>query len=295
LGIEMLRSFERLRQTANTDLLIAADNEHAALVGGCDYAMPWHWHDCLMFILPSRGTMELRHEDQRAGTWLSQDRFAVIPADRPHETRAGIGAHSHIAIYVTGPALERFDKETGSLSEFRRRTRTTTLFRRTSKLRALQELSARCEASAYGGSRIRQGLSSALLVQCIAEVIAGETVSATSHREHGMMLVEDLKEYLTLHVDQNIPLDILEDRFGVSRRHMTRLFRELTGSSIGEFQQRIRLETACELLDATDLPIGEIAFRVGFDSGAALAHAMRRADGRSPSEVRRRVARPIKI
>lgn len=291
----MLRSFEQLRHTANPDLLIAADNEYATLLGGGDYAMPWHSHDCLMFILPSRGTIELKHEGQRSGTWLSQDRFAVVPADWPHETRAGIGAHSHVAIYVTGPILDRLDREFGSLSEFRRRTRTTTLFRRTPKLRALHELSIQGEDGAYGNSRIRQGLSSALLVQCIAEVIAGEAVSGTSHREHGLMLVEDLKQYLIQHVDRNVPLDALEQRFGVSRRHITRLFREFTGCSIGEFQQRIRLEAACELLGSTDLSVGEIAFRVGFDSGAAFAHAMRRAEGRSPSDVRKRVARPIKF
>lgn len=290
----MLRSFDQLRQTANPDRLVAADDEYAALAGSGEYAMPWHWHDCLMFILPSRGTIELKHEGQRAGTWLSHDRFAVVPADRAHETRAGIGAHSHIAIYVTGPTLDRFEREIGSLSDFRRRTRATALFHRTSKLRALHELSAQDHGGAYGNSRIRHGLSSALLVQCIAEVMAGEVVSGTSHRQHGMMLVEDVKQYLTAHVDRTIPLDMLEARFGVSRRHISRLFREFTGLSIGEFQQRARLDRARELLGATDLPVGEIAFRVGFDSGAALAHAMRRADGRSPSDVRKRVARSDK-
>ena len=240
----MLRSFEVLCQTAHPDLLVAADTEYAAVAGSGEYAMPWHWHDCLMFILPSRGTIELKHEGQRAGTWLSQDRFAVVPPGRPHETQAGIGAHSHIAIYVTGPILDRLDKEIGSLSEFRRRTRTTALFRCTSKLRALHELSARRELDAYGNSRIRHGLSSALLVQCIAEVMAGEAVPGTTHRDHGMMLVDELKQYLIEHVDQTVPLDALEARFGVSRRHMTRLFREFTGSSVGEFQQRVRLEKA---------------------------------------------------
>ena len=108
-----------------------------------------------------------------------------------------------------------------------------------------------------------------------------------------MLLVEDVKEYLFQNVDRTVPLDVLEERFSVSRRHITRLFREFTGCSIGEFQQRCRLETACELLDTTDLPIGEIAYRVGFDSGAALAHAMRRTLGRSPSDIRRRVAQSI--
>ncbi len=290
----MLRSFEQLRQTARPDLLVAADEEYAAVVGSGAYAMPWHWHDCLMFILPSRGAIELKYEGQRAGTWLSNDRFAVVPSNRAHETQAGIGAHSHIAIYATSPILHRLEKEIGSLSEFRRRTQAPRLFRHTSSLRTLHELSVRDERNAYGLSRVRHGLSSALLIQCIAEVIAGDAVSSASGRDHGMSLVEDVKQYLAAHVGQTIPLDALEERFGVSRRHITRLFREFTGVSIGDFQQRARIETACELLGATELPVGEIAFRVGFESSAALARAMRRTDGRSPTEIRKRVARSVK-
>lgn len=291
----MLSSFERLRYTANADLLIAADDGHAAVAGRGDYAMPWHWHDCLMFILPSHGTIELKHEAGREGSWLSQDRFAVVPANQAHETRAGVGAHSHIALYATGAMLKRIEKTSGSLSEFRRRASTTRLFRRSDRLRALQGLLVGDDRHAYGNAHVRHGLSSALLIGCIAEAIAGETVSGASHREHGMMLVAELKDYLTRHADRDIPLDALEERFGVSRRHITRLFRAGTGASIGEFQQRLRLDNASELLTTTDLPVGEIALRVGFDSGTALAHAMRKADGVSPTQFRRRMARPITI
>lgn len=290
----MLSSFERLRHTAKADLLIAADDEHAAVAGrGGDYAMPWHWHDCLMFILPSRGSIELKHEAQREGAWLSQDRFAIVPANEAHETRAGIGAHSHVALYATGSVLGRIENASGSLSEFRRRTTTTRLFQRSDRLRALQALLVGDGGNGYGSAQVRHGLSSALLVQCIAEALAGDAMSGATPREHGMALVAELKDYLTRHLDRDVPLDALEQRFGVSRRHITRLFRAGTGASIGAFQQRIRLDHATELLKATDLPIGEIALRVGFDSGAALAHALRRADGQSPSEIRKRMARSI--
>ncbi|MEW6633705.1 MAG: helix-turn-helix domain-containing protein [Pseudomonadota bacterium] len=291
----MLRSFEQLRDTARADLLISADEEHAAVAGSGAYAMPWHWHDCLMFILPSQGTVKLKHEDRREGAWLSQDRFAVVPPNRAHETRAAIGAHRHLALYVTGAILRRLDREAGSLTEFHRRTRTTTVVRRSATVRALQALSLRNGRGAYGNSGVKHSLTSALLVQCIAEVMAGEAMSGATQREHGMALVEDLKEYLTQHADEQIPLDALADRFGISRRHITRLFREGTGFSVGEFQLRIRLRTARELLGGTDLPVGEIAFRVGFESGAALAHAMRRSDGRSPSDIRRLLAQSSKI
>jgi AraC-like DNA-binding protein len=289
----MLRSFEQLCHTATENLLIAADDGHASLANSGAYAKPWHWHDCVMFILPSRGAIELKHEDRREGTWLSHDRFAVVPSNRAHKTRAGIGANSHVALYATGAMLHRLDNEIGSLSEFHRRTRAAVLVRRTSTIRALQELSLRSDDGTYGHAGVKRSLSTALLVQCIAEVIAGDMMPNVSKREHGMALVADLKEYLTLHADEDIPLDALGERFGVSRRHITRLFRDGTGFSVGEFQQHVRLQTARELLSGTDLPIGEIAFRVGFDSGAALAHAMRRSDGRSPSDIRKSASPPL--
>ena len=297
----MLRSFEQLCHPANGDLLIAADEERATIaVGGADakscakpYAMPWHWHDCFMFILPSRGAVELKHEDQRRGTWLSQDRFAIVPPHRAHETQAGLGAHHHVALYATGTALSKLDKKVGSLSEFYRRTRSTTLIRRSSAIRTLQELSVRGDIGAYGNSAIRQQLSAALLLQCIAEVVASEKLPNASHREHGMALVSDLKAFIAVNFDEEISLDALEQRFGISRRHITRLFRQGTELSIGEYQQRIRVETARLLLIETDLPVGEIAFRVGFDSGTALARAMRRVCGETPSDVRSRVARSV--
>lgn len=288
----MLRSFEQLCHTATENLVIAADDGHASLANSGAYAKPWHWHDCVMFILPSRGALELKHEDRREGTWLSHDRFAVVPSNRAHRTRAGVGANSHVALYATAPMLSRLESEIGSLSEFHRRTRAAVLVRRTSTIRALQELSMRNDDGAYGHAGVRRSLSAALLIQCIAEVIAGEMMPNVSKREHGMALVADLAEYLTLHADEDIPLDVLGERFGISRRHITRLFRDGTGFSVGEFQQRIRLQTARELLSGTDLPIGEIAFRVGFDSGAALAHAMRRLDGRSPSDIRKEAPQP---
>ncbi|MCA8002737.1 AraC family transcriptional regulator [Burkholderia metallica] len=290
----MLRSFNQLRQPANKELLVAADDGHVTLTGGGTYAMPWHWHDCLMFILPSDGALELQYDDRRGGVWLSRDRFAVIPADRAHQTRAGCAPHTHVAVYVTEDELRTLERQVGSLTEFRRRTRAPVLARRSTAIRTLQDLSLHRDIGIYGSDATRHALSSALLMQCIGEVMEGNTESAGSPAEHGMALVADIEAFVTLHADQDIPLDALEERFGISRRHITRLFREGTGVSIGAFQQRVRYENACRLLTETDLPVGEVAFRVGFGSGAALAHAMRRIAGHSPTTIRAKLARSIK-
>ena len=291
----MLRPFEEIRHPKVESQLIAADEEKATLVGGGkSYATPWHWHDCLMFMLPSQGAVELTSEGQTRGTWLSQDRFAVVPAGSPHTTRAGVGSNRHVAFYVTPNALERLAGELGSLADFRRRTRLPLQVRRSPALRALQDVALRADFGRIGSAAIRRDLSSALLVQCISDVISGEALSGASSDEHGMALVADVKAFLAANVDREIQLDILADRFSISRRHITRLFREGTGQSIAEFQAGLRLEQAARLLCETALPIGEIAFRVGFESGAALARAMRRVLGRSPSEIRLGMARMVK-
>lgn len=47
------------------------------------------------------------------------------------------------------------------------------------------------------------------------------------------------------------------------------------------------MKRAQEMLEATDLPITEIAAHVGFDDPSAFASAFRKAVGLSPSQYRR--------
>jgi AraC family transcriptional regulator len=80
----MLRSIQTLRDTSADARIIAADGDQLALVGGGDdYYMPWHWHDCLMILLPRAGSVDFRDETGTAGTWLSEDRFVVVPTGPP--------------------------------------------------------------------------------------------------------------------------------------------------------------------------------------------------------------------
>ncbi|WP_161628361.1 helix-turn-helix domain-containing protein [Acetobacter nitrogenifigens] len=256
-----------------------------------DYAKPWHWHDCVMFMLPSQGAIELKHEGRSKGVWLSQECFAVVPSRRGHQTRAALASHRHIALYVTEDALRKVDARMGSLQEFYRRADRPILIQRSAALRALQDLAIRKDLGAYGGSALRLDIASALLVQCISDVMTGMATPDAARHDHGAALVADLKSYIVNHADRNLPLDEMGQRFGISRRHLTRLFREKSGVSIGAYQQGARLKQAKTLLTGTDLSIGEIALRVGFESGGALARTMRRTTGRSPSEIRTPKAR----
>lgn len=276
----MLRSLALLRQTAQPSSVIGDGDEHITIVdGGTDYARPWHWHDGLMLLLPWFGVLNLKHEGRRDGDWVSDDRFAVVPAMHAHDTSACRSDQTHIALYIGDIALRRIETRIGSLERVRALTRTSAVFPVTPEIRTLHTLCRDGSGDAVGLEAVRDHLSTALLIRCLGAIERGRALPSASRRGQGAALVREAKAFVAARMDQDVPLDLLADRLGVSRRHLTRLFQAEVGQSVGAFQRAHRLDVAKDLLISTDLAVDEIAFRVGFESGSALSRALRRRDG----------------
>lgn len=283
----MLRSFDVLRNGAVAEAVIVSGREELVLRGGGQaYATPWHWHDCLMLLLPVAGAMDLRDEDRPASVWVSEDRFALIPASHAHQTRAVRDRHAHVALYLTNTALRRVEEQVGSLDGIRRKIRRTALFATTPRIRVLLDLCRRDPPQSTADASVLGHLSSALLTDCLAQVERARALSGSARQAHGASLVREVRAHLAARLGETVTLDEMAERFGVSRRHLTRSFRHLTGRTIGDVQQEQRVSAARQLLVQTDLPVSEIAFRVGFESGSALSRALRRREGLSPSGIR---------
>ncbi len=82
-------------------------------------------------------------------------------------------------------------------------------------------------------------------------------------------------------------LDSLAARAAMSRRTLTRHFRELTGGSVGAWLQGERLALAQRLLESGEAPVDTIAQLAGFGSTESLRLLFRRRFGVSPSAWRR--------
>ncbi|MCJ2065481.1 helix-turn-helix domain-containing protein [Methylobacterium sp. J-088] len=247
-----------------------------------------------MLLLPCLGVLNLKHEAQRDGMWVSRDRFAVIPASHPHDTSALRSNQTHVAVYLREEALKHVEKQLGSLSRVRALIRRSSMFPVNSDIRALRALCCDETGDTIGQTAVRAHLSAALIIRCLTTIERGQPLGAGSREAH--TLIDEVKVFVAQRADQTLSIDLLSERFNVSRRHVTRLFRERTGLSIGAYQQSVRLAEARRLLQTTDLPIDEVAFRVGFESGSAMARALRRRDGLAPREVRARsttMARPV--
>lgn len=85
------------------------------------------------------------------------------------------------------------------------------------------------------------------------------------------------------------PLDVaaMSRHAGVSPRTFARRFRAETGTTPLQWLLAQRVLEARRLLEATDLPVEEIAWRVGFGTAASLRDHFRRATATTPTAYRR--------
>jgi AraC family transcriptional regulator len=97
-------------------------------------------------------------------------------------------------------------------------------------------------------------------------------------------------EYLNDHASENVGLDALAALVGLSPFHFARAFKQSVGVPPHRFQLNLRIARAKALLEATNAPVTEIAFDVGYESSQALARLFHREVGLSPSDYRRQRA-----
>lgn len=109
----------------------------------------------------------------------------------------------------------------------------------------------------------------------------------------GSEIVHAAVAFITAHLDDDLTITAVADHVGVSPRHLARLFDAHLGDSPARFVRRIRNDAAARLLDASALPLSDIARRCGFGSVEALRQSFVSQYDTSPSAYRDRVGRPV--
>jgi len=73
--------------------------------------------------------------------------------------------------------------------------------------------------------------------------------------------------------------------FDISRRHVLRKIRSLTGLTINEYIRVTRLKEARQLLQQGDLNVSEVAYSVGFTDPKYFSSCFKKQFGQSPSTL----------
>jgi AraC-like DNA-binding protein len=245
-----------------------------------------------MIVMPVRGAINYRDESFRNGTCLSEERFVVVPKALEHAGEAD--NTPHVLLYLTDALMERVGAQFGSLHRIQRRVQQTSFFAVTPEIRMLQYLCFAGDSTKAAVQASRMHVASALLLHVLAQIERSEPLPHVNRFSHGEDLIQEVCSFIDMRLSEDISLDLIAREFGLSRRHATRLFRRWTGLSILEYCEQRRIANARSMLANTSLPVAEIALRLGFESGSALARAMRRVTGLTPSAIRHGVATEVK-
>lgn len=105
-----------------------------------------------------------------------------------------------------------------------------------------------------------------------------------SHLNPGIHRVQDI---LSGQPERRQTLRDLASVGNMSERNLTRVFRQTTGISIGEYVAKLRVELASSLLADPQLSLEAIASRCGFESGRQLRRTWKRVVGLPASQFRK--------
>jgi len=99
--------------------------------------------------------------------------------------------------------------------------------------------------------------------------------------------IREVTEYLLIHYDSNESQEELAKRFFVSKSYLCRIFKEVTGFTLNEYQNLARIKAARQLLTNTDLSVTEIAGQVGFESITYFERVFKKLTGERPLQYRK--------
>jgi AraC family transcriptional regulator, regulatory protein of adaptative response / methylphosphotriester-DNA alkyltransferase methyltransferase len=118
-------------------------------------------------------------------------------------------------------------------------------------------------------------------------IIGGHRQRVSTPTRRGALLAEATLVMEARHSDPTLCLDDVAREIATSSRQLQRVFSELAGRAFRDELAAVRMQHGAELLLTTDLPVAEIARRVGYRQAAQFAKAFRRHHGVSPSGLRR--------
>ena len=143
------------------------------------------------------------------------------------------------------------------------------------------------EQGLSGSSEIVIRLAESLFIQMLRIYIKKETTIGLLAAFNDKRLQKAL-EIIHSNGSNELTLDILAERVGMSRSNLAARFKETVGQTPMKYLMKWQLMQARNLLESTNKPISIIAEEIGYTSDAAFSRAFKVYLGAPPSEVRRK-------
>ena len=100
-------------------------------------------------------------------------------------------------------------------------------------------------------------------------------------------IIDKVKTFIEANITENISLSDVARGVNISACYLSHLFKDVTGITVTEFCNSLRLKNAKKLLVNTEKSIAEIALEVGFGSPSYFTEVFTRSESIPPSEYRK--------
>jgi AraC-like DNA-binding protein len=136
----------------------------------------------------------------------------------------------------------------------------------------------------YEGVAFSQ-IASCHTIQLLGLVYASALLKAKSYNRKEQ-IINNIRYQIHEKWAEDIGLENLAKQHNVSYIWFRKSFKNIIGTSPGQYQLNIKIEKACQMLKETDLNISEIAFSIGFLSEQHFSRFFKKKIGVTPSQHR---------
>lgn len=137
------------------------------------------------------------------------------------------------------------------------------------------------------GYTTRQLVSAAQALAHLMAVLIQERTAPNQQQPNPAQRITQTIDYMKEHLNQPLQLDTLAALANLSRSRYVALFKQEVGYAPIDYFIRLRMHSACQLLDTTNASIKEVATRLGYDDPLYFSRLFHAVNELAPTEYRR--------
>jgi AraC-like DNA-binding protein len=115
---------------------------------------------------------------------------------------------------------------------------------------------------------------------------------ASPHAQQTAKIIEATLGYIRDHLHEDLNRTSLSARFFLTSAYFASTFKKHVGISLSEFISNLRMEEARRLLSDTNLPIRDVAAKIGFNDSFYFTRIFKKQHGLSPRQYRKMKVSP---
>ena len=113
-----------------------------------------------------------------------------------------------------------------------------------------------------------------------------ERMHKLKNERHGSIYVMRAIDYIYDHLDESLTMQKLAEYVGLNPSYFSKLFAKETHITVKTYINKVKIQTASQMLKDLDLAISDISLSLGYSSQSAFTAVFRKYTGLTPGEYR---------